>query len=76
MYDFAWFFRDLERNSLADMNDPSRFDGRRIVAVDDSERATARESVRITAEVTKLTLECHKNGNEALAVEAMKILFT
>lgn len=76
VYDFAWFFRDLEKNDLADMNDPSRFDGRRIVAVNDSQRATARESVRIAAAVTKIALESHERGNEALAVEAMEILFT
>ena len=43
--------------------------------MDDSQSAMARESVRIAAAVTKLALECHENGNEALAVEAMEILF-
>lgn len=74
-YDFAWFFRDLERRDLPDMNDPSRFDGRRIVAGSDSQRASARESVRIAARASDLALECYKNGNEALAVEALQILF-
>lgn len=74
-YDFAWFFRDLERHDLSDMNDPSRFDGRRLEAVTDTQRSYARESVRIAARSTALALDCYKDGNESIAAQALQILF-
>jgi hypothetical protein len=75
IWDLAWFFRDLMRNGLADMNDPSRFDGRRIAATTNSQRPSATKFVEIAARAAELALNAYRNNQDAMAVDALKILF-
>lgn len=76
LWDLAWFFRDLDAAQLQDMNDPSLFDGRRIAGPssgEQKERALAR--VNLAARATALAVECHRYGNDELAVHALQVLF-
>ena len=75
LWDLAGFFGELKRLELADMNDPSLFDGRRIVACSASERTTALGAVDIAARASDLARECQREGNEDLARRALRILF-
>lgn len=75
LMDLAWFFRDLDRNSLAPMNDPSRFDGRRIEASKAWRLPTARQAVHIAAEAARIADEANRAGNHHLAVEALRVLY-
>jgi len=63
--DAAGFFRQLYSNQLADMNDPSRFDGRRISATHASSRATALERVLKAHVLTELAKE-NLSSNDTL----------
>jgi hypothetical protein len=67
VYDFAGFFRHLDTLGLAAMNDPSRFDGRRISAASDTSLPAARSAVtkaRIHADFATSYL----GSNDSLAV--------
>jgi len=63
--DAAGFFRSLYSNQLADMNDPSRFDGRRISATSVSSRAAALELV-LTAHVLTELAEENLSSNDTI----------
>ena len=74
--DLSWFLRDLHRDGLAAMNDPSRFDGRRIQPVQKpGQLANAKASVELAHKASSLAEDCRKAGNGPLAVEAWQILF-
>jgi hypothetical protein len=76
LWDLAWFFRDLDTAQLPDMNDPSLFDGRRIGGPSSGgQKDRAMEQVNLAARATAIALDCHRNGQEELAVRALQILF-
>lgn len=73
--DLAWYLRDLDSHQLADMNDPSNFDGRRIVACKPSQSASARAAVKAAAEAAEEASTSYRNGNESRAVAALEGIF-
>lgn len=75
LWDLAGFFGDLKRSELTDMNDPTLFNGRRIVACSPSESTNAIRAVDIAARASELARSCEKNDNQGLAREALQILF-
>lgn len=75
LWDLAGFFDDLKRSGLADMNDPSLFNGRRIVSCSPSDSTRAIRAVDIAARASELARSCDQNKNQELAREALQILF-
>ncbi|NQD87609.1 hypothetical protein HP499_07300 [Paenarthrobacter sp. CM16] len=75
LWDLAGFFDELHGSGLADMNDPSLFEGRRIIACSSSDKSRAVEAVDIAARASRLARECHLDKNDELARKALEILF-
>lgn len=75
LMDLWWFFRDLEDVGVPSMNDPSKFDGRRIKPCPDYQHENMKEFVRIAAGASKLAYDCAHDGNDELSVRALRILF-
>jgi hypothetical protein len=75
IYDLAGFFRHLESVNLAAMNDPSRFDGRRIPASPDYSLGRAREAVS-TARIVSELATSQLGSNDAMVTAHLRNLIT
>lgn len=75
LMDLWWFFQDLETAGAPSMNDPSKFDGRRIKPCPDSLREHMKRSVEIASQASKLAYDCARHGHDEISVRALRILF-
>lgn len=76
LLDMAWLLNDMASSRLAGMNDPSNYDGRRIMPTDSvSTTLTAIQKVESARAIAGLALEYEKGGWESLMRAEVKRLF-
>lgn len=73
--DLVFFFRHLQRIELADMNDPSTFDGRRITPCTSFWRSHCLEAVGIASRAADLAFQFYLVGDDQHAVESLEMIF-
>lgn len=76
LLDVAWLLNDMASSRLAAMNDPSKFDGRRIAANDTpGELLSALQLIESARGIATRALEYERNGWHSLMEHEIKSLF-